>query len=86
MRFQANALDNAAVKLVSSLSDKTIFHFGTGNHHLVGLANLERNEADRNWILAITASPGEYESYMKLLEVDPALFRWYHEVDPALFR
>ncbi|HEY7549732.1 MAG TPA: hypothetical protein VH913_09470, partial [Hyphomicrobiaceae bacterium] len=37
-----------------------IFHFGTGNHHIVGLKAAE----DNNAVLSITASPHEYDDYV----------------------
>lgn len=54
---------------------RTIFHFGTGNHHIVGLRNA-RSGAD-NAILGITASPDEYEHYIKLLIENPTLGATY---------
>lgn len=55
--------------------DATIFHFGTGNHHIVGLrlAEAERNCA----VLGITASPQEYDDYVKLLIDHPKLGHTY---------
>ena len=53
----------------------TIFHFGTGNHHIVGL---RLDEAKRNCaVLGITASPQEYEDYIKLLIDNPTLGHTY---------
>lgn len=46
---------------------KTLFHFGTGLHHLVGRENALRPPADRNEILGITASPQEYKAYIDLV-------------------
>lgn len=53
----------------------SIFHFGTGSHHIVGLATAE-NGSD-NAVLGITASPGEYEAYVKLLIEKPRLGHTY---------
>jgi len=47
--------------------NKSVFHFGTGGHHLVGL----RNEEDglENDVLGITACPGEHARYVtKVIE------------------
>jgi hypothetical protein len=44
---------------------KDIFHMGTGNHHVVGL-EVWKSDAG-NQVLGITASPEEYDDYVKLL-------------------
>jgi hypothetical protein len=52
-----------------------IFHFGTGNHHLVGL---RLHESGLNCaVLGITASPQEYEAYIALLIANPLLGHTY---------
>lgn len=55
--------------------DATIFHFGTGAHHHVGIecARPER----RNSVLGITASPEEYEAYVTLAINRPEVLRFY---------
>lgn len=53
----------------------TIFHFGTGNHHIVGL-RLAQSDRDCA-VLGITASPQEYEDYVRLLIDNPELGRTY---------
>jgi hypothetical protein len=50
-----------------------IFHFGTGNHHIVGLKAAEANNA----VLGITASPQEYDDYVELLIRNPRLGHTY---------
>lgn len=66
----------------------SIFHFGSGGHHLVG----ERNLADTldNEILAITLAPSELRSYVDRVVRDPALAKHYkvlfadvHSLDAA---
>src|SRR5215470_1013255 len=52
-----------------------IFHFGTGNHHIVGLKAAE-DGAD-NAVLSITASPQEYDDYVELLIRNPRLGHTY---------
>jgi hypothetical protein len=47
------------------LRGKTIYHFGTGTHHVVGITQAE-NGSD-NVVFAITASIEEYEAYIKLV-------------------
>ncbi|BCX19133.1 MAG: hypothetical protein KatS3mg117_2815 [Geminicoccaceae bacterium] len=52
-----------------------IFHFGTGNHHLVGRRSAEDGRG--NLVLGITASPREHESYVNLVIDRPELGRTY---------
>jgi hypothetical protein len=52
-----------------------IFHFGTGNHHLVGIRTAEDGRG--NAVLGITASPREHESYVKLVIERPEIGRNY---------
>jgi hypothetical protein len=65
----------------------TIFHFGTGNHHIVGLRGAQANNA----VLGITAAPQEYDDYVKLLIANPRLGHTYkayfgdiYQLDPRL--
>jgi hypothetical protein len=50
---------------------KSIFHLGTGGHHIVGL----RNSIDglENVILGVTVSPNEMRRYLKLVIRNPIL-------------
>ena len=50
---------------------KSIFHFGTGSHHIVGLKTAE--DGSDNAVLGITASPSEYDAYVKMLIEKPKL-------------
>jgi hypothetical protein len=50
---------------------QSVFHFGTGGHHLVGLRN--REDCLDNDILSITASPGEHARYLSFIVREPAL-------------
>jgi hypothetical protein len=54
------------------LRNKTIYHFGTGTHHVVGI-----KQAGRNRVVAITASKEEYESYVKLVTDNSAVAKSY---------
>jgi hypothetical protein len=54
---------------------KTIFHFGTGQHHIVGVKNVELDLP--NEILGITASREEQESYVDLVIKNPLVGRYY---------
>ena len=48
-----------------------IFYMGTGNHHIVGLKTASNGA--KNHVLGITASPREYDDYVKLLIANPKL-------------
>lgn len=54
---------------------RAIFHFGTGEHHLVGIENAKL--AQPNQILGITASRQEYDRYIDLIVGAPALANSY---------
>ena len=69
------------------VSNAAIFHFGTGNHHIVGLKAAAANNA----VLGITASPQEYDDYVELLIKNPRLGHTYkayfgdiYQLDPRL--
>ena len=57
------------------IKGKSVFHFGTGNHHILGLRNAR--SGNNNAILGITASPDEYQAYIKLLIENPTLGATY---------
>lgn len=46
---------------------KAIFHFGTGEHHILGIENARRPFENRNYILGVTASKKEHEAYVQLI-------------------
>jgi hypothetical protein len=56
--------------------DATIYHFGTGGHHHVGIecAAPER----RNAVLGITAAPQEYDDFVRLAIARPDVLRHYN--------
>jgi hypothetical protein len=60
------------------IRDATLFHFGTGAHHHVGIecARPER----QNTVLGITASPQEHEAYVTLAINRPDVVRFYTAV------
>ncbi len=67
----------------------SIFHFGTGNHHIVGLKMAQNGS--NNAVLGITASPQEYDDYVELLIKNPRLGHTYkayfgdiYQIDPRL--
>jgi hypothetical protein len=56
---------------------KCIFHFGTGEHHLLGRSNARRRPANRNDILGVTASPREHAEYVELATRNASLAQRY---------
>ncbi len=54
---------------------KSIFHFGTGGHHVVGLRN--HAQAWANDIQGLTVAPGEHARYVRMVIRDPALAAHY---------
>ncbi len=57
----------------TGIAGRTIYHFGTGTHHVVGLRQAELG----NCVFAITASKEEYEAYVALVTGDARLARSY---------
>jgi hypothetical protein len=57
------------------IRDATIFHFGTGGHHHLGLRIHEVGSNNAVW--GITAAPAEYETYVKLAIEQPEVARLY---------
>jgi hypothetical protein len=59
----------------NGISGKTIYHFGSGGHHYVGIrcAEPEFNNA----VLSITASPPEYDAWIKLAKEQPEVTKTY---------
>ncbi len=80
------------VHFTSYLKDKglaaqTIFHFGTGDHHHVGL----QAPANDHAVLGITATEPEYRSYIRLVTENPHLGKYYkvifgdiYQINPRL--
>jgi hypothetical protein len=69
------------------VAGRTVFHFGTGAHHILGIENAKL--ARPNQILGVTASRGEYEAYIDLVTADPqvaisykAMFLDIYTLDP----
>jgi hypothetical protein len=60
------------------IRDATLFHFGTGAHHHVGIENARPER--RNSVLGITAAPQEYETYVNLVAKRPDVLRFYNVV------
>jgi hypothetical protein len=57
------------------LTGKTIYHFGTGTHHVVG--RTQATNGSNNVVFAITASIEEYETYVKLVTENASVARNY---------
>lgn len=54
---------------------KTIYHFGTGTHHIVGLTQAANGSG--NAVFAITASTIEYDAFIKLAMDTPRILKTY---------
>lgn len=57
------------------IAGRTIYHFGTGGHHLIGLHNMRKGAP--NTILGITAAPKEFDHFVKLAIEHAELTRHY---------
>jgi hypothetical protein len=57
------------------IQDQTIFHFGTGSHHILGLENQKFSQP--NEIIGITASAPEHKEYVRLSLKDRLLSKYY---------
>lgn len=57
------------------IKNSTIFHFGTGSHHVIGIQAAE--DGRKNAVFAITASVGEYDSYVRLITDQPEIGNFY---------
>ena len=59
----------------TEIQQKIIFHFGTGQHHIVGYKNLELVRP--NEIVGITASREEHEAYVQMIIANPLIAQYY---------
>jgi hypothetical protein len=59
----------------AKIANKTIYHFGTGMHHIVGLT--QATNGSNNVVFGITASIIEYECYIRLVNERPQLSKNY---------
>jgi hypothetical protein len=57
------------------LTGKTIYHFGTGTHHVIGIR--QATNGSNNVVFGITASPGEYNTYIQLVTERPQIAKSY---------
>ena len=60
------------------ITDATIYHFGTGGHHHVGVECAATHR--RNNVLGITAAPQEYQKYVELAIARPEVLRHYNAI------
>lgn len=58
-----------------SLRDQTIFHFGTGEHHVVGLSAARSGAGHA--VVGITATPAEHDAYVRLAKTEPEITKRY---------
>ncbi len=66
-----------------NIQDQTIFHFGTGAHHLLGLENQKFSHP--NEIIGITASVPEHQEYVRLSLKDRLLAKYYKVLCTDIF-
>jgi hypothetical protein len=59
----------------NKIANKTIYHFGTGMHHIVGIAQAENGL--NNAVFGITASIVEYQAYVKLVSENHQIAKRY---------
>ena len=59
----------------AKLTDRTIYHFGTGTHHVVGRTQAGNGSGNR--VFGITASREECESYAELVTADARVAKSY---------
>ena len=57
------------------IRDASIFHFGTGSHHIVGVQTAENGSG--NCVLGITAAPKEYDAFVELVIDRPHVEKTY---------
>jgi hypothetical protein len=57
------------------LTNSTIYHFGTGNHHVIGIDQAQNGSNNR--VFGITASIDEYRNYIRLVTREPEIARSY---------
>ncbi len=59
----------------TGVKNAAIFHFGTGSHHVVGIQQAENGL--NNHVLAITAAPKEYDTFVQLAIDRPEVEKIY---------
>ena len=66
------------------IKNKTLFHMGTGTHHLVG-NTLSTNDSN-NLVIGLTACPEEYDCYMRMAIDDPRIGGLYKPVFTDIYQ
>ncbi len=59
----------------NKIANTTIYHFGTGTHHIIGRRQAELGNG--NVVFAITASKEEYEAYLSLVMENARIAKSY---------
>ena len=59
----------------NKIANQTIYHFGTGNHHIVGFTQAQNGSGNR--VFAITAAPEEYATYITEASDNPLVAKNY---------
>lgn len=59
----------------AGITASMIYHFGSGAHHVVGAMQAENGSGNR--VFAVTASKGEYDAYIDLVNENAAIARAY---------
>jgi hypothetical protein len=59
----------------NQLRNQVFYHFGSGNHHIVGATQARNGSGNR--VVAVTASVEEYKSYIGLVSRNPQIARSY---------
>ena len=67
-----------------NVRNKTLFHMGTGAHHLVG-KTLSTNDSN-NLVIGLTACPTEYDHYMQMAIDDPRISGLYKPVFTDIYQ
>ena len=57
------------------MTNKLIYHFGTGTHHVIGKEQAENGSG--NMVFGITASIEEYDAYVKLVAENSRVAKSY---------
>lgn len=61
-----------------NIQDHVVFHFGTGEHHIIARRNMALSSP--NHVLGVTASVGEYDAYIKYVTDDPLSGNFYNVI------
>ena len=62
---------------------KKIFHFGTGNHHVIGKINHDKDF--KNSIIGVTLQDEEHFAYIQMLKRNPMYAKYYKVIYADIF-